>query len=60
MLNGAIKGKKYVEMIKNMVAKKSTIHNVRLSCFHEVWQKWCGSESTEEFDKWLHDKMHEA
>jgi len=60
MLNGAVKGKKYVEMIKNMVDKKSTIHNVRLSCFQEVWQKWCESESTQEFDKWLHGKLHEA
>jgi len=33
------------------------ISDVRLSCFQEVWQKWCESESTQEFDKWLHDKL---
>ncbi len=35
------------------------IARVRLSCFKEVWQKWCELDN-EEFDKWLHSKMHEA
>ena len=40
--------------------KALNICDVRLSCFQEVWQKWCDTKSDEEFDKWLHDKMHEA
>lgn len=35
------------------------IAHVRLSCFQEVWQKWCELDNSE-FDKWLHDKMHDA
>lgn len=33
------------------------IASVRLSCFQEVWQKWC-ELNEQEFDKWLHDEMH--
>jgi len=36
------------------------LSNVRLSCFQEVWQKWCESKSTQEFDEWLHARMHKA
>ena len=35
------------------------ISNVRLSCFQEVWQKWCELEE-QDFDKWLQSKLHEA
>jgi len=35
------------------------IARVRLSCFQEVWQKWCELDEGE-FDKWLHSKLHEA
>ena len=35
------------------------IARVRLSCFEEVWQKWCELDE-KEFDKWLHSKLHEA
>ena len=42
------------------IVKLFAIPDVRLSCFQDVWQKWCESETTQEFDKWLHDKMHEA
>jgi hypothetical protein len=35
------------------------IARVRLSCFEEVWQKWCELDE-QEFDKWLHSKLHEA
>lgn len=35
------------------------ISRVRLSCFQEVWQKWCELDE-QEFDKWLHSKLHEA
>lgn len=35
------------------------IARVRLSCFQEVWQKWCEVDEMD-FDKWLHDKLHEA
>jgi len=36
------------------------IPNVRLSCLQEVWQAWCESDKTADFDKWLHRKLHEA
>lgn len=36
------------------------ISSVMLSCYQEVWQKWCESKSTQEFDEWLHAQMHEA
>lgn len=38
---------------------ESVVKN-KLSVFQEVWQKWCESKSTQEFDKWLHDKLNES
>lgn len=40
--------------------KNLIICNVRLSCFQEVWQRWCEDDDVQRFDNWLHDKMHEA
>ncbi len=45
---------------KQKQGQKLPIQNVRLSCLHDVWQKWCDAKTTKEFDEWLHDEMHEA
>ena len=45
---------------KEVVDKFDFLHNVRLSCYQEVWQKWVDTKTEDEFDKWLHDKMHEV
>ena len=45
---------------RGVVNKNDLLLLVRLSCFREVWQKWCDTKTADEFDKWLHNKMHEA
>ena len=46
----------YPKQVKNY----DSLDNVRLSCLQEVWQAWCESDRTTDFDNWLHDKLHEA
>ena len=43
-----------------LVKNYESLDNVRLSCLQEVWQAWCESDKTTDFDNWLHDKLHEA
>jgi hypothetical protein len=52
----------FLEQEKQFKQEKQSdlISSVRLSCLQEVWQAWCESDKMLEFDKWLHDKMHEA
>lgn len=52
--------KHFLQYFLETVEEQCNIANVRLSCFQEIWQKWCESKSTQEFDEWLHAQMHEA
>ena len=45
---------------KEVVDKFDSLHDVRISCLQDVWQKWVDTKTEDEFDKWLHDKMHEV
>jgi hypothetical protein len=49
----------YIDHLESK-AENLPISPVRLSCYQEVWQKWVDTHTEDEFDKWLHDKMHEA
>lgn len=40
--------------------EKLPIHNVRLSCYKEVFEKFQEIEHESEFYGWLHAKAHEA
>jgi hypothetical protein len=53
---------KFTDALNNALIKAENlpIQNVRLSCLQDVWQKWCDSKTTKEFDEWLHEEMHEA
>jgi hypothetical protein len=51
--------KKYRRLEHNK-GKNLPLDSVRLSCLQEVWQAWCESTQTEDFDKWLHFQIHGA
>jgi hypothetical protein len=46
--------------IEDAIKKLLPIHNVRLSCFKEVFEKFQEIEHESEFYGWLHAKAHEA
>lgn len=46
--------------LDGILTEQLNIDNFRLSCFKDVWQKWCELKSTQEFDEWLQAQMHEA
>ncbi len=52
-------GRKAVKNIRSK-AENLPISDVRLSVLQQVWQRWCEATSEDDFDKWLHDQMHEA
>ncbi|MEQ9466585.1 MAG: hypothetical protein RLN88_04185 [Ekhidna sp.] len=49
-----------IEYALQILASDGDLADVRISCLQDVWQKWCDSKTTKEFDEWLHDEMHEA
>ena len=62
LLNTVAHKKTFLEGFKAALKQGQNlpISNVKLSCLQEVWQAWCESDKTTEFDTWLHDKLHEA